>query len=70
MDSKQLEKVEYLFCRHCEGSITKEEMELLNSLMLENEYVQQKYFEFVKTEFVLNHSWTTIYLFINKLLIC
>lgn len=55
MDSKMIEKIEYLFYRYCDGSITGKEMDLLNSFMLEDESVQNRYLEFMKTELALNH---------------
>jgi len=55
MDSKKLEKIEYLFYRYSDGSITREEMDVLNSLIQASERVQDKYFDFLKTELALRH---------------
>ena len=53
MDSNQSGRIEYLFYRYGDGSITKEEMDTLNSFILKSEYVQGKYFDFLKTELAL-----------------
>ena len=57
MDSKKLEKIEYLFYRYSDGSITREEMDMLNSLIQASECVQDKYFDFLKTEMALRHHF-------------
>ena len=55
MDSKKLEKIDYLFYRYSDGSITKEEMELLNLFLLKSESVQDRYIAFLKTEIAISH---------------
>jgi hypothetical protein len=55
MNSEQSEMLEYLFYRYCDGFISKEEMDKLNSFMLESEYIRGKYFDFIKTELALSH---------------
>ena len=55
MDSKQIKKLEYLFYRYSDGTITREEMGVLNALMLESDSVRQKYYQFLKTELALKH---------------
>lgn len=54
MKSEQLEKLEYLFLRYCEGSISKSEMDKLNSAMLKSESIRKRYFDFLKTELALS----------------
>lgn len=55
MNLDQLERLEYLFFQYCNASISKEEMDQLNTFMLESEYIRCKYFEFLKTELAISH---------------
>ena len=56
MNNKQIENLEYLFFRYFEGSINETEMAELNSLLLDNDSAQDRYFEFFKVVFALNNS--------------
>lgn len=56
MNSEQQHKIEYLFFRYCEGSITQEEMDSLNKIMPNNERVQDQYFDFLKTFIALDQN--------------
>lgn len=55
MNAEQLERLEYLFFRYFDGSISKEEMDELNSAMLKSEHVRYKYFDSLKAELALNY---------------
>ncbi len=55
MNSTQQKKVEYLFFRYIDGSITREEMDALNVLMLKYDHLQVHYFEFLKLELALHN---------------
>ena len=57
MNFDKYAQIEYLFFRYTEGSITEEEMKCLNTLLLNNESFQRKYFVYLKTVLALNHSF-------------
>ena len=56
MDKDQIENLEYLLFRYFDNSINEDEITELNSILLDNDAAQERYFDILKVVLVLNKS--------------
>ncbi len=56
MDSKLQNRLDYLAFSYCEGTITKDEIGELNSILLASDPARKYYYQFIKTRFAISKS--------------